>query len=86
MCLNENGDRDSIWSRRVRSISKRTVNKEGCLESCMQVPEALGCEYGTDSTGKRYCNAFSYSVSAEIDEYAKFYKPPMFCWTINRSN
>ena len=79
----KNGCRENL-SERVHLIGYPNMTKEECFESCMQTPEALGCEYGVSYLVEYACKVFSFpvSVGTENDDIDK---SQFTCWSINRS-
>ena len=92
-CVDVNNGCRENFSERVNLIGYPNMTKEDCLQSCMQTPEALGCEYGLSHiTGEITCKVFSFPVSIGIgseDIYSYDHEPydksHFTCWSINRS-
>ena len=92
-CVNVNNGCRENFGERVHFIGYPNMTKEDCFESCMQTPEALGCEYGISYLNdERNCKVFSFPVSIGIenhDIYSYNYegnsKSQLTCWSINRS-
>ena len=86
-CFNlANGCREELGGR-VQWTHYQGNNKESCLESCMQIPEALGCEFQKGENGDD-CKAFSIPVSnqsSDLSFYEFVDKSEFTCWSFNRS-
>ena len=85
-CFNiANGCREELGGR-AEWTGYQGKNKESCLQSCMQIPEALGCEFRKAGNGYD-CKAFSTPVSNQSSDvllYEFFDKSEFTCWSINR--
>ena len=84
-CVDVNNGCREYFSERVNLIGYPNMTKEPCFESCMQTPEALGCEYGFSYLeGGKTCKVFSFPVSVGIENKG-IDKSHFTCWSINRS-
>ena len=85
-CFNvANGCREEL-SGGAKWTGYEGKNKESCLQSCMQIPEALGCEFRKAGNGYD-CKAFSTPVSNQSSDfllYEFFDQSEFTCWSINR--
>ena len=86
-CFNiANGCREELGGR-AEWTGYQGENKESCLESCMQIPEALGCEFRKGGNGYD-CKAFSIPVSNQSSDFRLYDFEDISeftCWSINRS-
>lgn len=87
LCFNiANGCREELGGR-AEWTGYQGKNKESCLQSCMQIPEALGCEFRKSGNGYD-CKALSTPVSNQSSDFHLYDLAGISeftCWSITRS-